>query len=185
MVPVCVLKLLFLAEARRSRHVEVWFSHPRLGNSRFDMTTEYERQRLLNISKNKELLNGLVLPRSKEDGRLTATPSSRPTKRQKLEPPPATRVSARLSTQPKPSYKEDNTPLSTVSSSLKIAKAPAPRKPSTLSEEEAQEMIQRWIWEATAPLPTRSENGTLHFPDHLDVTSPFYCSGTNLSSLPI
>src|SRR5205085_2984571 len=97
------------------------------------MTTEYERQRLLNISKNKELLNGLALARPKEDGQSKATPSSRPTKRQKLEPPLATRVSARLSTQSKPSYK-DNTPLP-VASSAKIAKAPTPRKPSTLSEE--------------------------------------------------
>lgn len=144
-----------------------------LGNSRFDMTTEYERQRLLNISKNKELLDDLALARPKEDGRFAATPSSRPTKRQKLEPLPATRVSARLSTQPKPSYTEDNTPLTTVAGSGGTAKAPAPRKPSALSEKEVQEMIQGWTWEATAPLPTRSENGTLHFPDHLDVTSPF------------
>jgi hypothetical protein len=135
------------------------------------MTTEYERQRLLNISKNRELLNGLEMAKSKNKDNSQATSSSRPTKRQKLEPPPATRASARLSTQTKPSYREDNSPLPALKLSRK--KAPASPKPAALSEEEVLEIIQRWTWEATAPLPTRSDDGTLHFDDHLDVLSHY------------
>lgn len=138
------------------------------------MTTEYERQRLLNISNNKELLNSLALakPKPKRYGRPASGAPSRPAKRERLDPAPSTRASARLSTQPKPSYAEDNTPFQSLPIQRKKATTTAASRAPPLSEEEVQEIIQRWDWEATAPAPERSEIGTLHFSDHPDVSVP-------------
>ena len=133
-----------------------------------DMTTEYERQRLLNISKNKDLLNCLSLANPKADDRPATAPPSRPAKRQKRDPLPPTRASARLSTQPKPSYTEEHT---TPPASLSVPrKEPTPLPtPQPFSEEEVPQI---WTWAATAPPPDRSENGTLYFADQPEVVPP-------------
>jgi hypothetical protein len=60
----------------------------------------------------------------------------------------------------------------------------AAANPPPLSEEEVREISQRWAWEASAPIPERSENRTLHFTDHPDVRDPFNFN-VNSSSLRI
>lgn len=133
------------------------------------MTSEYEKQRELNISKNKELLNGLALSKPKEPPKVTKI-ETRPAKRQKLNPAVATRTSSRLSSQPKPTYVEDQFPKEQASPIVKTKRFASKQK--ELTEAEVQEVVQRWAWEAAADPPIVGENGTLHFNDHPDVLPP-------------
>lgn len=132
------------------------------------MTSEYEKKRQLNISKNKELLNGLSLQKPRRPRDLTKA-QTRPAKRQKLDPPVPTRTSSRLSSQPKPTYVEEVLPQERATTIPKVRHIASEQK--ELTGNEVQAIIQRWTWETTTDPPTRDENGTLHFDDYPDVLS--------------
>jgi hypothetical protein len=133
------------------------------------MTSEYEKQRQLNITKNKDLLNGLSLAKPEEEKIGATRSTARPLKRRKVEPALPSRTSSRLSHQTKPSYVEEDLPKVRRVSIPKTNSTPS--NPKELSETEVQEIVQRWAWQATAEPPTRDENSALHFNDHPDVPS--------------
>ncbi|KAJ6264553.1 hypothetical protein Dda_0700 [Drechslerella dactyloides] len=137
---------------------------------------DYESIRQANIRRNKELLKELELDKPVLQPPPPA--SSAPAKRRKLSNAPvaaSTRSSARLSALPRPSYKEESTAVSSVTPNLqkpkispKTKSRAASRTPSPIrpSSSETNASLTRWSWTPTAPLPTRSEDGTLHFASH-------------------
>ena len=135
------------------------------------MTSEYEKQRQLNITKNKALLNGLSLAKPEEEQIRSNRSTARPLKRQKVEAALPSRTSSRLSQQARPSYVDEHLPKVRSVSTPKTKFAPS--NPKVLTETEVQEIVQRWAWQATADPPTRDENSTLHFNDYPDVPSTF------------
>ncbi|KAF3914020.1 hypothetical protein ABW21_db0209677 [Orbilia brochopaga] len=133
------------------------------------MADDYESVRLANIQRNQELLKELELDKPV----LELEPSSKPpAKRRKFSAtsPTSTRSSARLSALTRPSYKDENeSPLKRKSTSKSAPRARSPAGPSSPDSPDpsADEAIPfNQPWEPTAPLPTRSDDGTLHFATH-------------------
>jgi len=134
------------------------------------MSNDYERQRELTISKNKELLKGLSLLKAKGTAIQKRNHQS-PPRRRKLESPVAPlRTSSRLAGQPKRSYVEED------DNNQPTPRKPPTRPPSpkvkTLTETEVHDIVQRWQWQSSAGLPAREADGMLHFDGFRDVFSP-------------
>ncbi|KAK6338797.1 hypothetical protein TWF696_009607 [Orbilia brochopaga] len=131
---------------------------------------DYESRRLANIQRNKELLKELELDKLVLDPKPTSKP---PAKRRKLSAAPAptsisTRSSARLSALQRPSYKEEETSPKKPKRTPKASSPTKPLIPPDPSEPSADEATPTFnqAWTPTAPPPTRSDDGTLHFASH-------------------
>ncbi|KAF3932696.1 hypothetical protein ABW19_dt0203448 [Dactylella cylindrospora] len=135
--------------------------------------SDYEAVRLANIERNKALLKELEIdkpilqPQVQANG---AAPGKPLAKRRKLETFSApTRSSARISAAPRPSYKEEPDAKTTKASNELNRKKVKPEPQESLDATPSEsEILAKWKWKSTAPIPTRDEEGTLHFQDYPD-----------------
>lgn len=132
------------------------------------MSTEYERQRELTISKNNELLDRLSLLKARSPS-VQYTSARHPLKRRKLEGHlPPLRTSSRLASRPQRSHiEEDENREPRITSSRLQSSA---SKVKSLTQVKVHDIVQQWEWKATAGLPTRHGDGALHFDGFNDVT---------------
>ena len=131
--------------------------------------SSYEVERELNIRANRELIKSLGLDVKQE-------PEARepPAKKRKSLPKPsqaATRASARLASAPKPSYTSPSPPPTKAGRSQgQAAKGKPPAGPISSSDGrklDPETLRTSWsAWVATAPPPTRGDDGRFHFESH-------------------
>ena len=130
----------------------------------------YEADRQLNIRANRELIKSLGL-------RLKQEPEAKepPTKKRKSLPKPsqvATRASARLASAPQPSYTSSPSPPP-AKAGRSHPQNPKPKPPAgPVSSSDGRKLdpenlrVSWSSWAATAPPPTRSDDGSFHFTSH-------------------
>jgi hypothetical protein len=136
------------------------------------MSTEYERQRELTISKNKELLDRLSLEARSPSRQYTS--ARRPPKRRKPEGHlPPLRTSSRLASRPQRSHIEEDENREPRITASRLQSSPS--KVKSLTEVNVHDIVQQWEWQATSGLPTRDGDEALHFDGFNDVTPSISC----------
>jgi hypothetical protein len=146
--------------------------------------TDYENRRAQKIARNQALLRDLKLETARDDLHGTEVKKERPIKRRKISELPKReplRSSARIaSAETRPTYSDEkvidvveagkrnkSTRAQQTQKTAAQQVPKAPSKPSKRTAEELSTLQESWAsWTPTAPPPTRSQNGTFHFPSH-------------------